>query len=244
MRYAILGDIHANKAALDAVLKDIAIVGVDRILSLGDVVGYGAAPQETIKTLREIDAVVIRGNHDEACAGMIEPVFFNHNARAAVLWTKSVLTPNERGWIQDLPLTVDLDECSLAHGTYDHAQEFRYLTSVASAQGSLDSMPRPICFVGHTHLPLVVVQTERAPEQLSRPLATKIRLDDIRRAVINPGSVGQPRDEDSRAAWGLFLPDEATYELRRVKYDIEQEAHRIRAAGLPTFLADRLHLGI
>lgn len=244
MRYAILGDIHANDSALQAVLKDIAIVGVTRILSLGDVVGYGAAPQSVIATLRELDALVIRGNHDEACCGLLDTTFFNPNARSAAQWTQNILTSNDRDWLANLPLTLDLDECSLAHGTYDHAQKFRYLTNLQSAQGSLDSMPRQVCFVGHTHLPVVIVQTMGSPENSSISHATRISLGGLRRAVINPGSVGQPRDEDPRAAWGLFCPDEGTYELRRVEYDIEREAHRIRAANLPSFLADRLYLGI
>jgi diadenosine tetraphosphatase ApaH/serine/threonine PP2A family protein phosphatase len=244
MRYAILGDIHANETALHAVLEDVANIGVDRILCLGDLVGYGASPRATLQVLREIDAISIRGNHDEACCGLMESTFFNPSARAAATWTKDRLTSKEKQWLAELPLTIDLDECSLAHGTYDHAQEFRYLNSVDSALGSLKSMPRPICFVGHTHLPVVVVQTEHAPESPSHTLSARIELADIRRAVVNPGSVGQPRDEDPRAAWGLFLPDEPSYELRRVEYDIEHEARKIRAAGLPSFLADRLHLGI
>jgi diadenosine tetraphosphatase ApaH/serine/threonine PP2A family protein phosphatase len=244
MRYAILGDIHANETALCAVLQDIAKVEVDRILCLGDLVGYGASPTTTLEILREVDAISIRGNHDEACCGLVEPIFFNPSARAAATWTKSLLTSNEKQWLSELPLTIDLDECSLAHGTYDHAQEFRYLTSVDSALGSLKSMPRPVCFVGHTHLPVVVVQPEHAPESPSHTLSARVELGDIRRAVVNPGSVGQPRDDDPRAAWGLYLPNEPSYELRRVEYDIEKEAHKIRAAGLPAFLADRLHLGI
>ncbi|HIG87084.1 MAG TPA: metallophosphoesterase [Planctomycetes bacterium] len=244
MRYAILGDIHANETALCAVLEDIANVGADRILCLGDLVGYGGSPSATLQILRDVAAISIRGNHDEACCGLMEPIFFNPSARAAAIWTKSILTSNEKQWLAELPLTIDLDECSLAHGTYDHAQEFRYLNSVDSALGSLKSMPRPVCFVGHTHLPVVVVQTEHAPESPSHTLSARIELDNIRRAVVNPGSVGQPRDEDPRAAWGLYLPDEPSYELRRVEYDIEKEAHAIRAAGLPAFLADRLHLGI
>ena len=244
MRYAILGDIHANETALCAVLQDIANFDVDQILCLGDLVGYGASPTRTLAILQDVGAISIRGNHDEACCGLVEPLFFNPSARAAAFWTKNILTSNEKQWLAKLPLTIDLDECSLAHGTYDHAQDFRYLNSVDSALGSLKTMPRPVCFVGHTHLPVVVVQTERAPESPSHTLSARIELGDIRRAVVNPGSVGQPRDEDPRAAWGLFLPDEASYELRRVKYDIEKEAHKIRAAGLPAFLADRLHLGI
>ena len=244
MRYAILGDIHANESALEAVLKDVANIRVDQILSLGDVVGYGASPRAVIARLHEVNALVIRGNHDEACCGLLEPAFFNPGARAAAIWTKGLLTSKEQAWLSSLPLTLDLDECSLAHGTYDHPQEFRYLTSVESAQGSLATMPRPICFVGHTHLPVVVAQTDQAPETSAHTTAPRLRLSNIRRAVINPGSVGQPRDENPHAAWGLFAPDEALYELRRVEYDIEQEAHKIRAAGLPSFLADRLHLGI
>ena len=176
MRYAILGDIHANETALCAVLQDIANFDVDQILCLGDLVGYGASPTRTLAILQDVGAISIRGNHDEACCGLVEPLFFNPSARAAAFWTKNILTSNEKQWLAKLPLTIDLDECSLAHGTYDHAQDFRYLNSVDSALGSLKTMPRPVCFVGHTHLPVVVVQTERAPESPSHTLSARIEL--------------------------------------------------------------------
>lgn len=244
MRYAVLGDIHSNLTALRAVLEDVRRHACDRLLSVGDVVGYGANPEGVIDLLREAGALVVQGNHDEAICAEETPAFFNPAARAAADWTRSTLDSEQMEWLRNLPLTRDLEGCSLAHGTYDEPQEFRYLMSVADAEPSLDQAPQPICFVGHTHVPVIVLRSKAAPERSFYTTSNHLDLNDCHAALINPGSVGQPRDEDPRAAWGLLDTEEGHYSLHRVEYEIAEEARRIRGAGLPPFLADRLFLGV
>jgi diadenosine tetraphosphatase ApaH/serine/threonine PP2A family protein phosphatase len=217
---------------------------VDRILSVGDIVGYGAQPAECIRLVRSIGATVVKGNHDAACVGELELRYFNAHARAAVEWTRAVLDKEEIRWLASLPLTVDIDECCVGHGTYFRPELFDYIQSTSDADPSLDAMWKPVCFVGHTHVPVTLLRLEDDPTHTAYTLETEIDLSETRRALINVGSVGQPRDEDPRAAYGVFDPGEKRAWIRRVPYDIEREAELIRAAGLPRILADRLFLGV
>jgi diadenosine tetraphosphatase ApaH/serine/threonine PP2A family protein phosphatase len=244
MRYGILGDIHSNLSALEAVLERFEAEGVDRILSVGDIVGYGAQPKECIRLVRSVGATVVKGNHDAACVGELELRYFNAHARAAVEWTTAVLDDEEMRWLASLPLTVDLDECCVGHGTYFRPELFDYIQSTSDADPSLDAMWKPVCFVGHTHVPVTLLRLEDDPTNTAYTLDTEIDLSEARRALINVGSVGQPRDEDSRAAYCVYDPGEKRAWIRRVPYDIEREAGLIRGAGLPRILADRLFLGI
>ena len=243
MRYAILGDIHANLAALEAVVDAIESSEVDRVVSVGDVVGYGACPREVIQLLWELGVDVVKGNHDAAVAGELDARFFNPFARSAVEWTTAVLVAEELDWLRSLPLIRDYEECSVAHGTFAQPERFDYIQSTDDADPSLDLMSRPVCFVGHTHVPVTILR----PEDTLRTgytVGTDLDLSDIDRALINVGSVGQPRDDDPRAAWGLFDSERQRFSLARVEYDIDSEAAKIREAGLPEMLADRLFLGV
>ena len=244
MRYAILGDIHANLSALEAVVASIERAGVDRVLSVGDVVGYGAAPREVMQILRELDAVVVKGNHDAACAGEIDMRYFNPYARAAVEWTRDVLTDEELTWLSELPFTATLEHCSVAHGSYHRPEKFDYIQSTEDADPSLDEMDRPVCFVGHTHVPVAIMRMVDDPYRTSYTIDYHVDLSDVKRALINVGSVGQPRDEDYRAPVAIYDSQTERFEIERVEYDIDREAARIRAAGLPNMLADRLFLGV
>lgn len=244
MRYAILGDIHGNLSALRTVLEDIARANVDRVFSVGDVVGYGAAPSQCISLLRELEVEVVKGNHDAACVGELDMTFFNPYARAAVEWTREHLSEEELRWLEGLPLTRTTEHCSIAHGTFAHPERFDYVQSPTDADPSLDLLERPVCFVGHTHVPVTILRTEDDPLRTGYTIESSIDLSDSVRALVNVGSVGQPRDEDSRTGWALYDASSRTVEIRRLEYDIEQEASRIRAAGLPPMLADRLYLGV
>lgn len=244
MRYGVLGDIHSNLAALDAVLDRFEAEGVERILSVGDIVGYGAHPSECIRRVRSVGATVVKGNHDAACVGELELRYFNGPARAAVLWTQGVVSPEELRWLKSLPLTVDLEDCCVGHGTYFRPELFDYIQSTSDADPSLDAMPVPVCFVGHTHVPVTLLRLAEDPAHTAYTLESEIDLSEAHRALINVGSVGQPRDEDPRAAYGIFDSRERRAWIRRVAYDVEAEAQAIRAAGLPPVLADRLFLGV
>ena len=244
MRYGILGDIHGNISALDAVLAAFARDGVERVISVGDVVGYGAAPRECIARVREIGAVVVKGNHDAACVGEIDIRYFNNHARDAVRWTRGVLEDDDCAWLAALPMTADLEHCSVAHGTYHRPELFDYIQSTTDADPSLDLLQLPVCFVGHTHVPVTLMRLRDDPMRTAYTLDTEVDLSEASKALVNVGSVGQPRDEDPRAAYAIYDSDLDRVWIRRVAYDIELEAARIRRANLPRVLADRLFLGV
>lgn len=243
MRYAILGDIHSNLAALEAVLEDVDREGVDALIQVGDVVGYGASPSEVIATLRDREALVVKGNHDAACVGELDDRLFNPDARAGVRYTVETLTKGELRWLAELSLTASTVHCCVSHGTLHRPERFDYVQCTADADPSLDMMDRPVCFVGHTHVPVTIMRLNDAPHRTSYTIERAVDLAEASVAMVNVGSVGQPRDEDSRAAWVLYDSDAARIDMRRVEYDIEREADRIIRAGLPKMLADRLFLG-
>jgi len=244
MKYGILGDIHANLSSLETVLAAFRAEGVDHVISVGDVVGYGAAPRECIDLVRSVKATVVKGNHDAACVAEIDVLYFNNYAREAVAWTQGVLTREETRWLAGLPMTAHLDHCSVSHGTLHEPELFNYLQSTTDGDPSLDLMELPVCFVGHTHVPVALLRTHDDPLRTAYTIDAVVDLSEAYRALVNVGSVGQPRDEDSRAAYALFDTNESTITIKRVEYDIELEASRIRNAGLPTVLADRLFLGV
>lgn len=244
MKYGILGDIHANLSALETVLEAFRTESVDHVISVGDVVGYGAAPRECIDLVRSIGATVVKGNHDAACVDEIDVVYFNNYAREAVAWTQAVLTRDEARWLSELPMSVDLPHCSVSHGTLHQPELFNYIQSTTDADPSLDIMELPVCFVGHTHVPVALLRLHDDPLRTAYTVDQDVDVSEAYRALINVGSVGQPRDEDARAAYAIFDTVESTVAIKRADYDIEQEAARIRAAGLPSVLADRLFLGV
>jgi diadenosine tetraphosphatase ApaH/serine/threonine PP2A family protein phosphatase len=244
MKYGILGDIHGNLSALDVALAVFRTERVDCVVSVGDVVGYGAAPRECIARLRDLDAVVVKGNHDAACTGEIDIRFFNNYARAAVRWTQSVLTEEELSWLRELPLVTHLEHCSVAHGTYHKPELYDYIQSTTDADPSLDEMLLPVCFVGHTHVPVTLLRLKDDPLRTAYTVDTEIDLAESAKALVNVGSIGQPRDEDPRTAFALYETRADRVSIRRAAYDIDTEARRIRSAGLPSVLADRLFLGV
>ena len=243
MRHAILGDIHANLAALEAVLREVDAEGIEEIIQVGDVVGYGAAPKEVIEILREREIVVVKGNHDAACVGELDARLFNRDARAGVRFTESKLERDELQWLQRLPLVAETEHCSVAHGTLHRPERFEYVQSIADAEPSLDMMEHPVCFVGHTHVPVTIMRLLEDPHRTSYTIERSVDLSESSVALCNIGSVGQPRDEDPRAAYAIYDSDTKQLELFRIDYDTEREADRITRAGLPKILADRLFLG-
>jgi diadenosine tetraphosphatase ApaH/serine/threonine PP2A family protein phosphatase len=244
MKYGILGDIHANLEALRSVLERFDQEGVERVLSVGDIVGYGAAPAQCIELVREIGADVVMGNHDAAVVGALELLYFNNYARQAVRWTQSILSREHGDWLAQLPYRLDFEHCSLAHGTYARPELFGYVQGPAEADASLEEMPRQVAFIGHTHVPKALVRMNDDPGRTALLVEDVIELADVHRALLNVGSVGQPRDDDPRAAYAVYDTEARRVWIRRVEYDIEREAARIIDAGLPRVLADRLRIGV
>jgi diadenosine tetraphosphatase ApaH/serine/threonine PP2A family protein phosphatase len=245
VRYLILSDLHANLDALETVLEDAA-GSWDRAIVLGDLVGYGAEPNAVVDRVRGLDPVaVIRGNHDKASCGLDDGSQFNHVARLAATWTGAQLTPDNRTYLRELPMgpaTID-DLMEICHGSpFD---EDYYIFDGNDAVRGLDSTTRPLCLFGHTHLPVMFWVKDRAYEGAAPGGAaeTPLTLEEGFRYLVNPGSVGQPRDGDPRAAYALLDESARLLTLRRVVYAVEKAQRRILAAGLPASLANRLALG-
>ena len=243
MRYGILGDIHANHSALETVLGCFREAGVDRLISVGDVVGYGGSPRECIQLMRELDVTVVKGNHDAAVVKEIDVRYFNQFARAAVEWTVEHLSTEDLEWLRALPLQADLEHCTVVHATLHQPERFDYIQSVEDADPSLDEMGAAVCFAGHTHVPVTILRLNDDP-RTAYTVDRELELTDVRQAFCNVGSVGQPRDEDARAAYAIYDSEAAHLAIHRVEYDIERAAARIREAGLPGVLADRLFHGV
>lgn len=244
MKYGVLGDIHANLSALETALAGLRAANVDVLISVGDVVGYGAAPSECIALLRENDVVTVLGNHDAACSGRLDDGHFNPYARAAVAWTRETLTTEDLAWLRQLPLQVSLEHCQVAHGTISQPELFDYLLSVTDADPSLDVLERPVGFVGHSHVPLTVMRFEDLDGKTAYSYESIVDLNGTTGAVVNAGSVGQPRDEDPRTCYVIYDSGAREVRFERAQYDIDREAKRIRSAGLPAMLADRIRLGV
>lgn len=240
MRYAILGDLHGNLEALEAALKRLRTMGVDRYLQVGDVVGYGADPGPCIQAMRDLGAVVVAGNHDWAVVGKLDAGFFNAYARTAVEWTRSVLSVDDLRWLERLPLRRAVDEhVELVHATVDQPEVFDYIQSYFEADRSLNEMRAPVCFNGHSHIPLAFIRGRT----LTHSVARRLKIPEGSTALVNVGSVGQPRDEDPRCAFAVYDSDTRVYELHRAEYDVAGTANKIRRAGLPSVLAERLSYG-
>ncbi len=239
MRFAIFGDIHGNYEALEAVLAECAGCNIDNYLCLGDIVGYGANPNECVEKIREIGALSVCGNHDHAVIGAQNLNYFNAHARDAVIWTAKQLSPESKQWLKGLSLVEHLPDFSIVHGSLHSPELFNYVQTIKDADYNFRQMDRPLLFLGHSHYPLAFFDT--AP--MTYTLDPVIPLDLSVKTVVNAGSVGQPRDEDPRSCFVVYDDATSLVELIRVEYDIETAARKIFEAGLPQTLALRLTLG-
>jgi diadenosine tetraphosphatase ApaH/serine/threonine PP2A family protein phosphatase len=238
VRYGILGDVHANLSALDAVLARLAQSRAERYLCLGDIVGYGADAPECVERIRALAPALVGGNHDWAVAGRLALDYFNAPARAAIQWTRKVLSRRDVDWLGSLELAVEVDGITLAHSTVHDPGVFDYMQTPYDAFLSFQQMRTAHAFVGHSHIPITFFDGPA----ITYSIEDRIELQG-KRSISNVGSVGQPRDEDPRAACGIFDSATGVLEVLRVPYDVEATAARIRQAGLPALLADRLRLG-
>ena len=245
MRVLLLADIHSNQTALDAVVADAgASGGFDAVWCLGDVVGYGPDPAACIEFLRSHNAVCIAGNHDLGALGQVDVREFNPVAQAAVQWTADRLSEADAAYLAGLPSTVVQGPWTLVHGT-PRDPVWEYLLDADTVSANLPLVTTPWLLVGHSHLPLVFVTGETGLKMRGRMLrpGETVRCAGDTAGAFNPGSVGQPRDADPRAAYALLDTEVLTVTHRRVAYDIAEVQARIRAAGLPEPLAARLEVG-
>jgi diadenosine tetraphosphatase ApaH/serine/threonine PP2A family protein phosphatase len=239
MRIAVVSDVHSNLHALDAVLADIG--PVDATWHLGDIVGYGPDPNGVVERLGEIGAVGVRGNHDAAAAGGKEIDWFNSDARAAMEWTRTAISATTLQWLRALPERRVAEDFTLVHGSpLDPTWE--YITTTGAARENLAAVKTTHGLNGHTHVPIAFGLTGERMEIVAPIGEPGLELDG-HRLMLNPGSVGQPRDGDPRASYLVLDLDERRARWGRVAYDIEAVRARMRTHGLPTRLSERLPHG-
>lgn len=254
MRYGLVTDIHSNLAALETTLKAMEQQGaIDGLLCMGDIIGYGPQPNEVIRRLKEYPLFSIIGNHDMAVLGQLELSDFNHDAIDANVWTRVQLDPENLEWLESLhPQAVFDDKVSLAHGS-PLEPIWEYLTTPHAAARNFQAFETQICFVGHTHLPRLFFLRENEVNTIfgftTRKAEMRIPEDNEiielgeQRAIINPGSVGQPRDGDRRAAYGIYDDENMTVTFCRAAYDINATQELMHQAHLPLSLSIRLDYG-
>ncbi|WP_298821062.1 metallophosphoesterase family protein [Chloroflexus sp.] len=242
MRIVILSDIHSNIVALETVLTDAG--SFDALWCLGDTIGYGPAPNECIELMRQHATVALTGNHDLACLGKISLNDFNPDARRANLWNGAQLTPANREWMLPLQPAQTVDQhYHLAHGS-PREPIWEYLLMPSQALANLDWFSEPICFIGHSHVQFAFRCSEERCERIMPEPDTRLALSDGARYFINPGSVGQPRDHDPRAAYAILDTDTQTLTFKRVTYDVKRTQEQMRSFGLPSALIYRLSVGM
>jgi diadenosine tetraphosphatase ApaH/serine/threonine PP2A family protein phosphatase len=232
MRIAILSDIHGNLEALTKALSLVAERGVDSIICLGDTVGYGANPNECLDLMMKATPNILLGNHDEAAVNLDAKEEFNSMARTAIEWTADVLTKEHKDYLSVLPYTLELEGALFVHASPHEPEQWHYIISPMDAHKNFYAFTEQICFVGHTHAAAVFGEDVWARN-----------VEQGKRFIVNVGSVGQPRDMNPRLSFGIFDTAEWKYENVRSEYDVETASEKIRAAGLPRMLADRLLVG-
>jgi predicted phosphodiesterase len=249
MRYAVLADIHANLTALEAVLQDIEARGrIDAFWCLGDIVGYGPDPRQCLAIIRKICSTCVAGNHDWAAVGKMDLSSFNNDAAEAARWTRQQLEEDESAYLAELPLVLIRDRLTLVHGS-PRNPIWEYILSAVGAEDNFTFFQTSCCLIGHSHLPLFYEQ-EKNPVSASIPSEGLHELFDgqivtlgQQKLILNPGSVGQPRDNDPRASYVIYDSEAATFQLQRVTYDVKSVQQRMAQAGLPDWLIERLAAG-
>ena len=239
MIYAILGDIHANLEALQAVISDAKQQGADRFVCTGDIVGYNANPSECLAKINQLNCAFVKGNHDEYCSNRIPLSSFNPSARDTIRWTRRQLSLTEKRTLKQAPLVMDVEGFTLVHSSLYHPNQWNYILDIKSATDHFRNQFNQICFIGHSHIPTAFVKNSR----IQRGSFQSLTLQPENRYIINVGSVGQPRDLNPNAAYVLFNTIKSRIDLRRVAYDLHQTQKKIRAAGLPFRNALRLDRG-
>ena len=239
MKYAIIADIHANLEALHVVLEDTKKERCTHYACLGDVVGYNANPKECLDIIRSMGMPCVKGNHDEYCSSDDKLEGFNPHAAQAVNWTREQLTADDRQWLQDLKYLRLVANFSIVHATLDGPQRWGYVFDKLAAAASFTYQNTSVWFFGHTHVPVAFIRDR----EVRGGTYSKFKIEPGRKYFINVGSVGQPRDANPKAAYVIYDLNDGTIELRRLDYDLATTQAKIRAAGLPERLAERLALG-
>ncbi|MCA9730812.1 MAG: metallophosphoesterase family protein [Deferribacteres bacterium] len=241
MRYGLISDIHANLEALEAVLSELEKAKVDDILCLGDLIGYGPDPDKCVELVRTNTKYTIAGNHDHAILGLIDTRFFNDFAKKSVEWTKVQLSQTSLEFLHTLPLVAKEENFTLVHASPARPEAWNYILSVDDASDNFNYIQGICCFVGHSHVPIILEKNYDETVSVIRKFELELQKD--KQYIINIGSVGQPRDLDPRAAYAIFDTSVCEFELKRVRYDMSKTQKKIIERGLPVYLAERLSTG-
>ncbi len=241
MKYGLISDIHGNLEALTAVLEELDRQDVDEILCLGDVIGYGPNPEECLELVRRRASVILAGNHDHAALGLLDTSYFNPYARRAVEWTAHHISEAAQKFLRERPLMREFDHFTIVHATPLQPEMWNYVLSVEDALENFPHFHGQACFIGHSHVPVIIAQDNDGGVRVLKQ--EELKFQQSERYIINIGSVGQPRDGDHRAACAVYDDEAREYRLLRVEYDFAATQAKIRKMGLPAFLADRLALG-
>ena len=232
MLIAVLSDIHGNLEAFQEVLKKVEDLKAEAIYCLGDTVGYGPFPNECVDIVRKRCTLVLKGNHDSGLVGDTPLDDFNHYGVSAIQWSKSVVTKENCDYLRSLPFTAEPNGLTLAHSSPNHPDAWSYILTMRAAQENFAAFKTTLCFIGHTHVPIIIGEDGSVNKYKTGA-----------RHIINVGSVGQPRDGNPDAAFGLLDTGTGEYSLVRVHYEVQKTARAIRDVGLPEFLAQRLFQG-
>lgn len=241
MRILVISDIHANLTAFERVLDD-AEGEWEQIWCLGDVIGYGPDPNECTELLRAHDHISLSGNHDWAVLEKLDIKSFNYEARAAIEWTQATLNGSARTYLESLPAKMDKEPFTLAHAS-PRQPVWEYILDRGTAAANFGHFETQYCLVGHTHTPMIFTEMDKLRVKVEGPAYDQPISLGSERLIINPGSVGQPRDSDPRAAYAILDLEEMTWEHRRIEYDIASTQQRMREHGLPQRLIIRLEYG-
>lgn len=243
MRYAFISDIHANLEALEAVFNDIKGQNIDEIICLGDIIGYGANPNECIELVRDRCPETLLGNHDAAAVNLLSTQNFNIHAKIAIEWTEQSLKKENRNYLSSLPLKSTKDSFTLVHATPYEPNMWYYITSLEEAAFNFQFFDTQICLVGHTHIPIIIVLDK--DKELYVHQDTHVKLGDLEgaRFLVNVGSVGQPRDRNPKSSYGIFDSTEKEFFYRRVSYNIDKAQSKMKKIKMPDFLISRLEEG-
>lgn len=239
MKFAIIADIHGNLEALEAVLEDIKIQKCTHFACLGDIVGYNANPRECLEIIRKMGIPCVKGNHDEYCSTDGPLTDFNPYAGQAVNWTRRQLTEDEKKWLRELKYVRMVKNFTIVHATLDEPDRWGYVFDRLAAAANFPYQNTSVCFFGHTHVPLAFVRDT----VVRGGTYSKFKVEPGKKYFVNVGAVGQPRDNNPKAAYVIYDTVESTIELRRVDYDIAKAQRKVIEAGLPERLAERLAFG-
>lgn len=238
MKLGIISDVHGNLEALNAVLKEARDL---MLICLGDIVGYGASPNECIELVRERASFIIAGNHDLAAVDLIDYANFNFVAKKAISWTRSNLSEENIRYLRSLRLTLSLYDFFAVHSAPCSPESWRYILSPDVAEEEFSCFDQNLCFIGHSHLPFVI---KKSRDQLTASFLQEMDLEESSRYIVSVGSVGQPRDGNPAACFCIYDTDEKRIQMKRTIYNANEAADKILKAGLPFNLASRLIHGI